>query len=208
MSNKTVIAKGHKKALSMIAAHMIAVGVRFAKRALFEAVVAWDEDKGSSDLTGNIRTGFCAGVYFDKRLASEPITVFDAELAVGRPTHGFTKPGDSGFRDYSSGENIGSDGDPAVKQYKPGKQLAFQPVPEGGYGYEVSSRWLRSHKPKRDGLVIVIVNAVPYAEYLKEARKLDILESTATSGSVGSMLLNSFFDVSFSEFENVTKTYG
>lgn len=208
MSNKSVLEKGRKKALNMIAAHMMAVGIAFAKKALYEAVVAWDEDKGSSDLTGNIRTGFCAGVYLNRSLACEPITVFDANLAVGQPTHSFAKPGDSGFMDYGSGEQIGSENDPAVKQYKPGKQLAFQPVPEGGYGYEVSSRWLRNHRPRRDGLVIVIVNAVPYAEYLKEARKLDILDSTATSGAVGSMLLNSFFDVSFSDFEKVTKTYG
>lgn len=208
MSNKTVLAKGHKKALNMIAAHMIEVGVRFAKRALFEAVVAWDEDKDSNDLTGNVRTGFCAGVYYNRHLVREPITVFEAGLAIGRPTHGFTRPGDSGFRDYSSGENIGSEEDPAVKQYNPDRQLTFQPVPYGGYGYEVSSSWLRNHKPNHDGLAIVIVNAVPYVEYLKEARKLDILESTATSGSVSSMLLNSFLDVNFSDFENVTKSYG
>ena len=202
MSNKSVISKGHRKAMRMIKAYLVEIGERFAMRALYDAVRDWDSQRGDIDLTGNTRTGFCAGVYYDGKLTRNPISVFEAEMSVQRPTFHFANVGDSGFVDYGSGEYIGGDDDPYVRQYNQSSGLQFQNTGDG-YGYEVTSNWLRSHRPKGEGLVVVIANAVPYAEYLREARKLDILESSSQSSVIATNMINCFHEVKFSDYEKL-----
>lgn len=207
-SNRGVISKGHKKALSMIRAHLCSVGARFARLALTSAIEDWDE-KGSDNLTGNTRTGFCAAVYYDGRLVGRPITVFDIEgISVKAPTYGFAQPGDSGFTDYSSGEHIGGDGGPtSVKDYSK-EGLSFVETQSKGFGYEETARWLRSHRPNGNGLVVVVANAVPYAGYLREARKLDVLDSSSNSAIVVTNVMSAFREARFEDYEPTSKVYG
>ena len=54
-----------------------------------------------------------------------------------------------------------------------------------------------------EGLVVVIANAVPYAEYLREARKLDILESSSQSSVIATNMVNCFHEVKFSDYEKL-----
>ena len=181
MSNKSVISKGHRKAMRMIKAYLVEIGERFAMRALYDAVRDWDSQRGDIDLTGNTRTGFCAGVYYDGKLTRNPISVFEAEMSVQRPTFHFANVGDSGFVDYGSGEYIGGDNDPYVRQYNQSSGLQFQNAGDG-YGYEVTSNWL---------------------EYLREARKLDILESSSQSSVIATNMVNCFHEVKFSDYEKL-----
>lgn len=207
-SNKSVISKGHAKALAMIRTHLCSVGEKFARLALTSAIEDWDE-RGSDNLTGNTRTGFCAAVYYDGRIIGKPITVFDIEgISVKAPTHGFTYPGDSGFRDYSSGEQIGGDGGPAyVKNYSK-EGLSFIETQSKGYGYEETAGWLRSHRPHGNGLVVVVANAVPYAGYLREARKLDVLDTSSNSSIVATNVMSAFREARFEDYEPISKVYG
>ena len=204
MSNKSVIAKGHKKAETIIKNYLCAIGEKYAKLALFEAVEGWDETAGSNaNLTGNTRTGFCAAVYYNGKLEIGPITVFDLDGSdVKRPTHEYTRPGDSGFEDYGSGEYIGSEYDPYVRKYS-SPDLAFQPTQQGGLGYLDTIQWLSSHRPSGTGLVVVVANAVPYAGYLREARKLDILDRASNSSTVKTNLLSAFNEVRFVDYEKI-----
>lgn len=173
MSNKDVLKKGREIAMMAIEKKLKAIGKDLAIYALLEAVKAWDEET-DVNLTGNTRFGFCSAVYYDNKLFVGPYFLFDFE--GGKPTNGMTAVGRKGFHDYDSGTWIGSEKDPVVMEYKH-PYYRFQPTSEGKYSYEMTANWLRSHRPGTKGMVVTVANMTPYADYLREVRGLDVLES-------------------------------
>lgn len=188
MSNKSVLKAGHKKAEALVRGHMIQIGVRFAKEAVLGAIKAWDDDPSSDDLTGNVRTAFAAGVYYNGVMVGYPISIYNGVNGIKKPTHPYTKPGESGFQDYSTGYFIGSDADPAVQNYA-NPDLRFQRSESGRYGLEDTVEYLNKRKPNEKGLVVIVANMASYAPYLKLYRGLDILETESDNEPIRSKMM-------------------
>jgi len=210
--NSSVLKKGHKIAVDSIRKHLIAIGYQQAKAALRDAVEFWEDSTFRNDLTGNTKTGFCAGLYYDRTLVRQPITVFEA-LSLKRPTHKMTQPGQSGFADYGSGEWIGSRKDPEVYEYaskamdeNENYTLGFVKTNINAFAYELTSSWLTKFKPSKKGMVVVVANAVPYGDFLRLERGFDILESARYNAQ--HQIAHA---VSITDFENyvvIGKIYG
>ena len=175
--NSAVIKNGHKKAVNMLDLHIETICKRMAIEAIWGAVSAWDSDPESRDLTGNTRTSFGAGVYHDGRVVAI-YNVFNIDKSIEMPTRGMTFVGDSGFRVYGSNYYIGAESDPFVQQYRKDSGFSFQLHNKvGAYGHELTSNFLNSIDKKPKDWTVIVASVSPYGEYLRNVRKLDILDS-------------------------------
>lgn len=172
--------------LDAIDKHLFSICREVAVNAVFGAVLAWDADKKTKDLTGNMRTSFAAGIYKDGNL-KKLIGVFDVGGSFERPTRRMTTVGDTRFKIYGTNYYIGSEDDPFVMEYNEAhrnKGMFFQPTDTSKYGYQTTKESLRAYSPREHGWVVVVASATPYGEFLYNIRKMDILETQSASGEI------------------------
>lgn len=173
--NMNIFDKGMQKMLAMIEKHLIVVGKDLAIYALMRAVDAYDKDSDTQNLTGNTRTGFVSAAFYNGKIIGGPYVVMD--FGIDPPTSGFVKVGSRGFRDYDDGVWIGSEADPAVRDYS-NPDLYFAETIVGSKAYEITESWVRSnYKPPKRGMSIVVANRSSYVNFLRDFRNFDILET-------------------------------
>lgn len=156
--------------------------IEYARQSLIDAVYYYDKDKDTSNLTGNTISAFSAGVYVDGRLAYPVINILDV-LGIDSPTSGYTKPGDKGFSDYDSGEYIGSEDDPAVREYG-GEHLRFRPADAGGNAIDDTRKWLEEQHPRRSHITVIVANCSPYVNFLHNMRDFEILDTISKDAKI------------------------
>lgn len=153
---------GIRKALQKMKNNYLALGVKVAKELIDEATRAYLNEEAS--LTGNLLNSIAGGVYVNKSFEA-----FVTNDGIEGVTHTYAKVGDKGFKDYDTGEIV-----EMVKQYR-GGEFKFIPAPRGERGVDSALEFLSSYRPKKSALEIVICAAAPYASFLQETRKLDVL---------------------------------
>lgn len=151
------IAKGLKESRSKF--------VEFGKEVVKDLVTKSVESysKEDANLTGNLLNSIAGGIYFNGRIAS---IVFPED--VKEETHTYTYVGDGPFEEYGTGDTVYF-----VFQYR--KPYEFQKVDGNGTGRDSAFKFLKDYVPKSKFFEIVICAAAPYASYLQEVRKLDVL---------------------------------
>lgn len=162
---------------------MQTIAKQYALSILREAVNNYIMENPS--LTGNTLNGFCCGAWYKGKLY-HIWTVRNIPSAPKKATHGYTHPGDRGFKDYDSDEYIGSKEDPSVREYGDNDvagigYLEFQHVGSGN-SENYAVKYLRSRHPGGTDWSFIIANATPYAEYLEQVRELDVLSSISREG--------------------------
>ena len=151
--------------------------IDIARDLLYDAVQSWS----GYDMTGNTINSYACAIYEDGKI----LHAFSAR-DVGieeNPTANYSYPGDyiyfwhqrtlnESLSDYAEYENGGMG---VVRPYR-AKRYEFQNVGRGN-GQDDAKQFLNNFKAGK-GLQICIVVGVPYAEYLQNVRKLEVLQET------------------------------
>lgn len=195
LSNFDVVMQGLKKAQKPMYDQQFKLYCNIAFALLRDAIEAWDADNDYHNMTGNTRYSFIAGVYYKGSL-KQVYTTWDVAQASptaekgDAPTAGFSFPGDRIWF-YNGNRTMGETGDAdphgdhageltkgTVLRYKDG--VKFQRAPKGGSGVVYAKDLLQeiAGETNKDGFDIIIGVGVPYAEFLENERKLNLLTNT------------------------------
>ncbi len=179
--NKSRLIKAMKEAKANLKAITDALLIKacraYAVQAVRDCVYNYLDSSGHKQLTGNTAFGFAAGVFANGKLIKPIITAAAACPELRPPSRGYAKPGDTGFQDYGTNEFIepGNKRSPYVRNYKNGD--GFVNVRDGN-STDDAKREISSYAvSSSDKVTVVLVNAVPYAEFLMKERGFDIIES-------------------------------
>lgn len=173
---------GMKKALEKVNSDILLDrAIKYAEYAVSEAINNYRDGNEGVSLTGNTVTGFGAGVFVDGKLVKY-VSYRDIGSIDG-PHHPWTKPGESNFKDYDTGEEIKPNtSNPAVKPYSR-SDVSFHGTPYEGstrerFSYISTERFIREEfVPEKNGITIVVANVSPYIEYIHRVRNMDILDT-------------------------------
>lgn len=163
--NIATLNRGIGIALRAAKSEFLKLGLSVAEGLIGDALDAYPLDK---TLTGNILNSIAGGVYINKKLEG---MIFASDKGVEPATSTYARVGDRGFVTWT-GEQL-KDG--YVHQYKSESGFKFQSVGYNVNGEYSAMTFLRSYRPKTQYLEVVICAAAPYAEYLQNVRKLDVL---------------------------------
>lgn len=172
--NLQVFEAGIKKALQLAKPNLLERGLKIAESLVRDAVNSYKETE--KNLTGNLLNSIAGGVYING-IFSGLITA--SKVGVEAETHTYANVGSKGFKEWGTGDELYGG---FVHQYREG--FSFQPTEKGGTGRESAINFLSNHQPQSKVFEIVICAAAPYAEYLQNTRKLDVL-TTAFKESEG-----------------------
>lgn len=159
--NLEVFNKGVELALNKSKSSFLNFGSEVVTDLVKMAVESYKKE--DANLTGNLLNSMAGGIYFKGKL----LRIITANVAP--ETHTYTYVGDGMFQDYDNPKDTVY----FVFQYR--KPYEFQRVDGNGRGYDSAINFLESYKPKSDIFEVVICAAAPYASYLQEVRKLDVL---------------------------------
>ena len=150
----------------------IAQGIKNARNTLLDfgselattlvSIAIENYGKEDANLTGNLLNSMAGGIFINGKISR--IIFGDVEPE----THHYTYVGDGVFEEYRTGDTVYF-----VFQYN--KPFRFQKVDGTGTGRDSAIEFLQSYSPKSRILEVVICAAAPYAEYLQNVRKLDVL---------------------------------
>ena len=146
----------------------------FLDRIVSQAIEDYQNSGKDVSLTGNLINSI-AGAFF---IGGKPYMVkYASQTEEGQNiTHTYTFVGDKrGFRDYDTGEYVSM-----VYPYN-NPSLKFKRVPLGGTGLDSAMDFFGEYKPKCK-YEIVVVAAAPYAEFLRNERKLNVLTTAKMEG--------------------------
>lgn len=187
-----------KKQMALVLNNRLVV---LAERYVERAVEDWRQCEPAlkKDMTGNLITGFAAGVYADGKLIHiAGATSGGINSVSGQPEYWMVgiseltawedkglyeaQGGNYMFHDYDTGAEVFD-----VVDYKPGKGFRFQDVPDRRYAVDLAISFLNSYKSNvpKGGYYIVVCNGATYADYLRTARGLDVLTSLNSELSNG-----------------------
>lgn len=179
-----------KKRLSLIINNrLVVLANQYVERAVEDWVRCKPELK--KDMTGNLITGFSAGVYFNGRLIHiSGATDGGINGVSGQPEYwmiganDLTDWSERGLYKEQGGQYLFHDYDTwaevyDVVDYDPSKPFSFQDVPERRYAIDLAVSFLHSYQNRvpKEGYYIVVCNGATYAEYLKTVRRLDVMTS-------------------------------
>lgn len=163
--NEKALRSGWAKADKLMRAHWEKIGRPLMRKLLDEAIAGYL--KGAANLTGNMVNSFAAGLYIDGTLKE---MLMAKNTGIQGETYTYAFVGAKGFKDWDSGETVKS-----VREYR-NKELQFQSAPKGEKGADSARDFLSTYASRMGkGMSIVVVAAAPYAEYLANKRKLDVL---------------------------------
>lgn len=159
--NVKVFEAGIRKYGALMQTAFVGQGVKIARELISIAVSSYQAE--DANLTGNLLNSICGGVYYNKNLQQI------IKPRVNEATHTYAHVGDTGFLEYDTMKPIDY-----VRQYSGASGFAFQKA-SNGTGSEDAIDFLMGYRPVRGSLCIIICAAAPYAEYLQNVRKLDVL---------------------------------
>lgn len=126
-------------------------------------------------LTGNTINSFGCGLYVDGKCVQ---ILLASDMGLEPATFSFAFVGAGGFSDWDTGEYVN-----AVKPYK-NKNYHFVGVDKGKFGENAARDFLKNYKGAvSKGISLIVVAGVPYAEFLANKRKLDVLRSAYVDAS-------------------------
>lgn len=163
--NLQVFNSGVKKALQLARPNLLEIGLKISESLVRDAVNAYKATE--ANLTGNLLNSIAGGVYVNGWFSG---LVMASKVGIEAETHTYANVGSKGFKEWGTGDDLYGG---FVHQYREG--FSFQPTEKGGTGRESAINFLSSHNPQSKVFEIVICAAAPYAEYLQNTRKLDVL---------------------------------
>lgn len=167
IDNRSEFDLGWKKAKNLIRKNLARICRNVMREMLEDSINHYYDER--ANLTGNLINSFAVGFYIDGKLRD---ILLAHDVGLNKATYMYVSVGEGGFKDWDTGETVDF-----VKPYRD-ENLSFQST-EKGYGEKSAEEFLRSFRGvASNGISIVIVAAAPYAEYLKNKRKLDILTNT------------------------------
>lgn len=174
-NNLNVFNHGVAIAKKAIQKQLRTLWIDIAKDALYDAVQSWS----GYNMTGNTANSYACAVY-EKGKILHFFSAYDVGVQ-DKPTAPYSYPGDfvyfwhqrtlnENLSDYAESENNSMG---VVENYR-SRKLSFQPVGRGR-GDEDAKQFLNNYKASKE-LEIVVIVGVPYAEYLENVRKLEVLQ--------------------------------
>lgn len=179
-SNSKIFGEGMAKAMKAIDLQLTQTFKNIAMDLLYDAVQTWEGNE--YNMTGNTINSYASAVY-NKGKVIQFYDAYDAGVQ-DRATAPYSYPGDFIYfyhQQSFSGDDpnyafYGENERGVVRKYK-NRNLEFQQAGRGR-GDEDAKKFLYQFKPKTNNLCVCVVVGVPYASYLENVRKLDLLKDS------------------------------